>query len=288
MWPQIIGGVISAAGSLLGGSSANKANARIAREQARMQYDFAQNGIRWKVADAKAAGLHPLYALGAQTPSYSPVAIPDSKGPAMAEAGQHIGRAVAATSTPSERQMQALAIEEGKSRIRSNDAQAEFYLSEAARNAQFKQPGLPHEAFHSTFGTADASGATPPAEFAKVIISEKADPAIAVGPTPLWREFNLAGDLPIALPGGMQGDAAEVLESLSESWPMMWMVYKENVKRYGKAWGDKFFSRYMPFGEQLGKPYLPGGQAGRFFAPKSRFRRAPGHQPFPIRGTIKR
>lgn len=30
----------------------------------RTSYDFAQNSIQWKVADAKKAGIHPLYALG--------------------------------------------------------------------------------------------------------------------------------------------------------------------------------------------------------------------------------
>lgn len=36
------------------------------------QKEFAQQGIRWKVADAKAAGIHPIYALGSQGASYTP------------------------------------------------------------------------------------------------------------------------------------------------------------------------------------------------------------------------
>lgn len=42
-------------------------------EQMDAQREFAQMGIRWKVADAKAAGIHPLYALGGTGASYSPV-----------------------------------------------------------------------------------------------------------------------------------------------------------------------------------------------------------------------
>ncbi len=38
-----------------------------------MQKEFAQNSIRWRVADAKAAGIHPLYALGASSASFSPI-----------------------------------------------------------------------------------------------------------------------------------------------------------------------------------------------------------------------
>lgn len=70
------------------------------------QKEFAQQGIRWKVADAQAAGLHPLAALGAQTSSFSnvvggdiPIAKTDFGG-----MGQDIGRAIDAGSTQGERQ----------------------------------------------------------------------------------------------------------------------------------------------------------------------------------------
>lgn len=46
-----------------------------------MQTKFAKNAIQWKVSDARKAGVHPLFALGASTSSYSPVSIgslPDS------------------------------------------------------------------------------------------------------------------------------------------------------------------------------------------------------------------
>lgn len=42
-------------------------------ENARLQREFAQNSIRWKVNDAKMAGIHPTYALGAQGTSFSPM-----------------------------------------------------------------------------------------------------------------------------------------------------------------------------------------------------------------------
>ena len=67
---------LQAGGALLGalGSrKANKANRRLAEQQMRLQREFAQKGIQWRVADAKAAGIHPLYALGASTNAYNPV-----------------------------------------------------------------------------------------------------------------------------------------------------------------------------------------------------------------------
>lgn len=78
---------------------------RLQAENIANQHEFAQQGVRWKVADAQAAGLHPLAALGAQTSSFSnvvgsdiPIAKTDFGG-----MGQDIGRAIDAGSTASER-----------------------------------------------------------------------------------------------------------------------------------------------------------------------------------------
>lgn len=64
----------------------------------KMQKEFAQSGIQWKVEDAKKAGIHPLAALGAQTTSYSPVSVGGpSIASSLASAGSDISRAVDAT-----------------------------------------------------------------------------------------------------------------------------------------------------------------------------------------------
>lgn len=104
---SVVSGAIGAAGALLGGKQAAANQAKMAQQNYEHQKEFAQNGIRWKVSDAKAAGIHPLYALGASTASYSPVSgyggdsgISD----AAAQFGQGIGRAVEAGMTREERQ----------------------------------------------------------------------------------------------------------------------------------------------------------------------------------------
>ena len=72
--PAIIAAGIIAGGALAGGamsqSAANKASARDLAQQR----EFAQHGIRWRVADAKAAGLHPLFAINQSTANFTPVA----------------------------------------------------------------------------------------------------------------------------------------------------------------------------------------------------------------------
>jgi len=99
MLGNIIGGLIGAGASLLGGSNAQKSQEKMAAENIRLQKEFAQSGIQWKVADAKAAGVHPLAALGASTLSFSPVSVGSPAGAGISSAGQFLGRALAATDT---------------------------------------------------------------------------------------------------------------------------------------------------------------------------------------------
>lgn len=93
----MLGAVLGAAGSLASGLFGKKA----ADNNVKMQKEFAQKGIQWKVADAKAAKIHPLAALGAQTHSFSPVAAGDFSG--LAQAGQDLGRALQPGTTETQR-----------------------------------------------------------------------------------------------------------------------------------------------------------------------------------------
>lgn len=72
---KIVGSVIGAGGSLLGGALSDSRNQAYANAMWQKNYDaqkeFAQNSIQWRVQDAKKAGIHPLYAMG-QTPGYTP------------------------------------------------------------------------------------------------------------------------------------------------------------------------------------------------------------------------
>jgi len=91
----MLSALIGAGASLLGGFMGSKEKDK----DRQMQKEFAQSGIQWKVADAKKAGVHPLYALGAQTSSFAPVSVGSSDlSTGIASAGQDIARAVHATS----------------------------------------------------------------------------------------------------------------------------------------------------------------------------------------------
>lgn len=108
-----LGAALTAGASLIGGwlgkssSDAARDDAAAARVQDyEWQKEFAKNGIRWRVEDAKAAGLHPAFGLGNPT-TFSPASYvgggDNSFGAGIAQAGQDIGRAIDAGRTHSER-----------------------------------------------------------------------------------------------------------------------------------------------------------------------------------------
>lgn len=91
--------ILGAIGGIAGGLLDNLFGSSQADKQAELQKDFAQKGIRWRVKDAKLAGIHPLYALGAQTQSYSPITV----GSDFAGMGQNLGGAIDAARSAPER-----------------------------------------------------------------------------------------------------------------------------------------------------------------------------------------
>lgn len=135
-WGSAIGGAIGGiaggvAGIISGGQSAASAE-RLNQLNYEHQKEFAQNGIRWKVADAKAAGLHPLAALGASTAQYTPAtALGDSPDWSfLSDMGQNIGRAVDAKRTQQER-VEQQAKQDAAFRLKAENQKAENDLIRA-------------------------------------------------------------------------------------------------------------------------------------------------------------
>lgn len=270
MDPIIGGALIGGASSMLGGLFSSQSNLKATKAQIEAQREFAQHGVSWRVSDAKAAGLHPLAALGMQPSQFSPVVIPDSMGPAISEAGQSIGRAVQATAAPKLTELDQLNKQLILSQIAETDARAEAIRSDNARanqehiNSILQNATTLPDLFGLEAGRGDiqkyssgsgvvhqlGAGQAIPQGLVTVTapplpITAPKDTATMAGVPALWREFQLDTGMKIALPGGIQGDATEVLESLAESPALMWMVYRENRRRYGKKWADTFLRMYV-------------------------------------------
>jgi hypothetical protein len=115
-------GLIQAGLNFFGGQLANRqandAQAVTNAQNYAAQKEFAQNGLQWKAADARAAGMHPLAALGSSGSAFSPSF---QSGPApnfdvsglfddmdsMTPDGQDTSRAQRATLSDHDRAMQA-------------------------------------------------------------------------------------------------------------------------------------------------------------------------------------
>jgi hypothetical protein len=146
--------IASAAAGIIGGKISNRDARKQVAQQEAIQREFAQYGIRWKVADAKAAGLHPLYATGAAGASYTPSYYSDAVGPAIARAGGQLASSLSQNTTYKHQKQQQAAERllrwdqletqtlATRSQAQLNDAMAQYYLSEAARNAQDQGPGV--------------------------------------------------------------------------------------------------------------------------------------------------
>lgn len=212
-WGSAIGGAIGGALGLIGAGQSQASAERLNQLNYEHQKEFAQNGIRWKVADAKAAGLHPLAALGASTASYSPSAVigdsPDYSF--LKDMGQGIDRAMDAKATQRERadreeKSNALFKEELKGKQLQNQEtetriqQMKWDMAmDAARNAaqavrtQQQVPAMPSLAPDGSLMPGQ-SNATSPGDIiktkpAEIVMNDPATPAAEAGSNPEIRYF---------------------------------------------------------------------------------------------------
>lgn len=145
MLPALIAAGATIAGGLMSNSAQkkqNQANEAAAIREENLQREFAQSGIQWKVKDAEAAGVHPLFALGANTTSYQPTSVGGgaSNFDFVGQAGQNIGRAIDATrSTPAS----ALALQLGKIQIEGAQLDNDLKRTQLASAIQTNMPAHP-------------------------------------------------------------------------------------------------------------------------------------------------
>lgn len=165
----ILGGIGQAAGGiggLFGGSKGGPdwTSIQLMREQQQMQKEFAQNGIRWRVADAKAAGLHPLAAISAAGATFSPASYAgDLRGSSdmsqsLREMGQGLGRAVAATQTKEERVASAFELTRQRQEIERGDLINAKLAADLALMQTGVGPGMPSNVANPANTVASAKG----------------------------------------------------------------------------------------------------------------------------------
>lgn len=192
------------------------------------QKEFAQNGIQWRVADATAAGLHPLAALQGGGTSFSPSfntgsgmdfgkMFDDMAG--MGKHGQNTDRAQRAVLSDYDREKQAL-------HIRSLQLQNSLLESQLAQNWShvMGQPSNPPAPGPSSAVPAQSSGQTlalPGAvkpgvvklEPSKSESARPGDAGVAAGRSPLFREQVISNKSSANL---LTPEAGELFEAYGE------------------------------------------------------------------------
>lgn len=264
MEPIVTASLVGAGANLLGGALSNTKHvdatagasywynlleARRARqEEYRRQKEFAKHGVRWRAADAKAAGMHPLFAFGGNLAGYSPSAAvvsggdggfaetDNGMGEAMSRAGQDISRAVAAQETEDQRAERLMRL-----KVLEAAAEKDFALAAEARS---RIPG------HSQVGPSFPSDVVTQAyNFPKVEAHPLYKDAVKLTPDemvsrdalhsgstagrdhPGMRQFTFPGGFNALLPATGQGGIPEEIDA-----SMIPLVIGANLQRYGWRW----------------------------------------------------
>lgn len=257
VWPAII----AAAAGIAGGMLSNKAQAQQAEKERQSRFQFARHGISWRVQDAKDAGVHPLYAIGAQLPSFQPIS--SDAGSGYAEAGRGISEAVRGYSARQQAAADARMRQQAVDAAATKDyAQAAYYNSLAARTAQGSAEAPAPD--NQWYGVEGQSAPYRPVGDIPVVqlkpgseyeipgamdvlkvqpssqMSARSDaPYVGAGLSPGSKEYRLTRDMAVLLPAA--NDLGEALEPLSESPVLFYMWYRINVKHYGERFTDLAF-----------------------------------------------
>lgn len=239
----MLGELISAGSSLLGGLFGKKSADKANDKNIKLQKEFAQSGIQWKVADAKAAGVHPLAALGASTVSFSPSVVGDnSLGAGVSNMGQDIGRAINSTRTAEQRSSamaQTLAAEQLKGLRLDNEGKAIQNAALASQTVRNSAVGAPFPSASGTTNTGVPGQAT-----SKGI--RLAGVPIPIDPqtSPSSATTNIFGDDPDV--GGWV--------NMIRSWDMMPASSKLALANAVLGLGPMFQVTKHPFGKSYSKP----------------------------------
>lgn len=211
------------------------------------QKEFAQHGVSWKIADAKAAGLHPLFGAGLTGSTFSPT-FQASQGQAytghqaprqyappveqptdyswLASLGQLMGNWLGSQQAGQAQQQQA-AKESDQQAIITEHPGGGRTIVYPIKGLESQVQGRPLDAPMATMGVADVFSSR-----ARALTSSSKSYVTSPDDKPFWERFSFGSGFSVLLP--KTSEPQEVFED-KPLW--FWaMVAKANVKEYGPGW----------------------------------------------------
>lgn len=280
-----MGTAIGAGLGLLGGITGSFFNRDLSERQMAFAREMAQNGIQWRVEDARKAGIHPLYALGAPTFNAPNIMIEDPLPQAMRESGQQIGHAIGQMQSQSDKLITALQLDMLQSQARKLKAEAGIVEEQelASYNARNSQNGL---GIHSESDRVNEMGQVPQVrgtevpgaaesgwydvQPSKYTSASVAAPGLEARGREGQQEWRIRPDFYLIMPYSDEG--------YGEQWHEMSMrekltVLKQNANIYGQHYfqdavnffffGKEPEHKYKSATSQGWKPNKPSGQRGK-------------------------
>lgn len=188
-------------------------NADLQREfwdkNAALQREFAQSGIRWRVEDAKAAGIHPLFSLSGGGAAFSPQSVSvdgggsypsNNSGEYLSRMGQDISRAISATQTKDERENDMIA----KLSLERAGLENELLKAQITKTLAMANPPMPRLKPEGTFTPHVDSISGPMGVYEpkapEVTNADPANRAIVAGPAMPYTQFTYTGSGLLGMP----------------------------------------------------------------------------------------
>lgn len=207
------------------GISQQEANEKATAQNIASQKEFAKYGIRWKVADARAANISPLAALGAPTHSFQSQPIGKVPDYGISKIGQNISRAISTQMTKPERQRMLL-----ENQLLGEQIRGQKLANDKIDNTSppMPMPDNPEPAGHNI-----SNVVVKPAE----VVSSK-QPGVTAGTQALYTDYTDDNGEIWRMP---QEKASEVIsESLPFAIRMGWKQGKQTAQSWWAALSPKY------------------------------------------------
>lgn len=250
-----LGQAASGLGGLFGGGGGQSPATTLGQQQLQFAMDAAGKQIQWRVKDAKDAGIHPLYALGA--PAFNPtsISIPGDDrqgvdwGGSLAKMSQGIGRAIDAMRTKEQREISELDLAAASQAAAGRQLDLEMkrtqlgIMQEQLRRFQGGQlpPPLPNSATNENGGPKTAATNQSTIKENEITSSQGDIPHSAAGPVAPSNQWRAAPD------GRLYPTPEKNLQMDDMGSPgwLPWM-YRNHVLPYAKQTLGRDVTEYGP------------------------------------------